>query len=55
MREWQKKIVVASTIMMKRTWISWPRSFFVRAIARSGVMLEEVGKEASLEGVQTDG
>jgi hypothetical protein len=35
MREWQKKIVMASRTMMKRMWISWPMSRLVRAIARS--------------------
>lgn len=35
MSEWQKKIVIVSSTMMKRMWISWPRSEFVRAIARS--------------------
>jgi hypothetical protein len=39
MREWQKKMVMARRAMMNSICISWPRLWFVRAIARSRVTL----------------
>lgn len=52
MSEWQKNIVMARRAMMKRMWISWPREWFVRAIARSGVTLVFVRVKERMVGME---